>query len=394
MIVVAGEALIDLVPVRDQERRFDAMLGGASFNVAIGLTRLGQPASFLGRLGSDTFGRLLTAQLTAERVDLSMAAHATEATTLGVTTLDDGGKAEYAFYASDTADWQWTEAEVPRELPAQARALYAGGLALRILPGAGVLEALMRRTQLRGGALVCYDPNVRSGRGFVAAAERDRVERQLELAHVVKASDDDIALLYPGREYREVACEWQRKTQGLVIVTLGPKGAFAITPGMQEIMIPPVDAEVVDTIGAGDSFAAAMLDGLINELAPGAEDPEADLRQIADDTIRHLLKRATVSAAYTCGRAGAESPDARTLAELMRHAQRELPVVRGRVRMPLDDLGVLGRLVDRLHRHPAGSVQPEPDVPVAPPVVPERETPVPRVLQVQVHPHRHVTVQQ
>jgi len=360
MIVVAGEALIDLVPVRDQVpardqvpvrdqvpardqavrgqlRRFDAMLGGASFNVAIGLARLGQQTSFLGRLGSDAFGRLLTAQLTAEGVDLSMAAHATEATTLGVTTLDGGGKAEYAFYASDTADWQWTEAEVPRELPVQVRALYMGGVALRILPGAGVLEALMLRTQLRGGALVFYDPNVRSGRGFVAAAERDRVERQLELAHVIKASYDDIALLYPGREYREVACEWQRKTQGLVIVTLGPKGAYAITPGTQEINIPPVDAEVVDTIGAGDSFAAAMLDGLINELAPQAEstadpmaDPVADpmvgLRQIADDTIRHLLERATVSAAYTCGRAGAESPDARTLADLMRRPPtRDLP---------------------------------------------------------------------
>jgi fructokinase len=321
MIVVAGEALIDLIPVRGEPRRFDARPGGAPFNVAVGLARLGQQTRFLGRIGADAFGRLLTERLAEAGVDLSMAVPASQATTLGVTTLDDAGKAEFSFYANGTADWQWTESEVPREVPDGARALYAGGLALRLLPGAMVLEAFLRQARRQGRALIFFDPNVRGGLGFMADAERSRVERQLDLAHVVKASDDDIALLYPGREYREIAAEWQRRTAGIVIVTLGPKGAYAIDSAGFEIMIPPVDAEVVDTVGAGDSFAAATLDGLLGAIPPGT-DPVAGLRRIGTDTIRWLLERASVSAAYTCERAGAESPDARTLQELVRRAAR------------------------------------------------------------------------
>jgi fructokinase len=318
-VVVAGEALIDLIPVRGEPWRFDARPGGAPLNVAVGLARLGQQTSFLGRIGSDAFARLLTAHLTGAGVDLSMAVTAAQATTLGVTTLDDTGKAEFSFYANGTADWQWAESEVPRELPGGVRAVYSGGLALRLPPGAMVLEAFLRRARRRGRALIFFDPNVRGGLGFAADAERSRVERQLELAHVVKASDDDIALLYPGREYREIAAEWQRRTAGIVIVTLGPKGAFAIDAAGFEIMIPPVDAEVVDTVGAGDSFAAATLDGLLGAIPQGT-DPAAGLRRIGADTVRRLLERASVSAAYTCERAGAESPDARTLEALVQRA--------------------------------------------------------------------------
>src|SRR5487761_463443 len=312
MIIVAGEALIDLLPVRGNPRQFDATPGGASFNVAVALARLGRPTRFLGRIGADSFGRLLRQHLAEAGVDLSLAVLAPEATTLGVTTLDGSGKAEYSFYASGTADWQWTESEVRRELPASTRALYVGGLALRLPPGAVVLEGLMRRTWRQGQPLVFFDPNVRSGLGFTAAAERVRVERQLELAHVVKASDDDIALLYPGRNYREIAAEWQRKTSGIVIVTLGSEGAYAIASGGFEIIVPPADTEVVVTVGAGDSLEAALLDGLIDEIAPGT-DPLAGLRRIGFHPLRRLLERASVSAAYTCGRSGAESADARTL---------------------------------------------------------------------------------
>src|SRR5487761_27978 len=308
MIIVAGEALIDLLPVRGNPRQFDATPGGASFNVAVALARLGRPTRFLGRIGADSFGRLLRQHLAEAGVDLSLAVLAPEATTLGVTTLDGSGKVEYSFYASGTADWQWTESEVRRELPASTRALYVGGLALRLPPGAVVLEGLMRRTWRQGQPLVFFDPNVRSGLGFTAAAERVRVERQLELAHVVKASDDDIALLYPGRNYREIAAEWQRKTSGIVIVTLGAEGAYALTAGGLEITVPGVPVEVVDTVGAGDAFAAALLDGLAGEI-PGETDPTTGLQGIGLDTTRRLLERACISAAFTCGHAGAECAD-------------------------------------------------------------------------------------
>lgn len=320
MIIVAGEALIDLMPVPGALHRFGAQPGGAAHNVAVGLARLGRRTCFLGRISADAFGRQLRQHLEDAGVDPSMVVPAAEPTTLAVAALDDHGRAEYIFYGDGTANWQWAESEVPRPLPAGARALYVGGLALRFQPGADVLEGLVRRTRRHGKTLILFDPNVRSGLGFTAIAERARVERQLQLAHVVKASEDDIALLYPGREYQEAAALWQRMMSGLVIVTLGAGGAYALTAGGIEIKVPAFPADVVDTVGAGDAFAAAMLDGLASEL-PHDADPAAGLDGIGVDAIRSLLERACVSAALTCERAGAETPDARTLADAVQRAQ-------------------------------------------------------------------------
>src|ERR1039458_5586108 len=257
VIVVAGEALIDLLPIPGGQHHFDARPGGAPCNVAVGLARLGRRTCFLGRIGPDAFGRMLRQHLKDADVDLSMVVPASEPTTLGVAALDGHGKAEYSFYANGTADWQWAESEVPDVLPADVRALYVGGLALRFLPGAAVLEGLMRRARLQERALIFFDPNVRSGFEYSADAERSRVERQVKLTHVIKASEDDIALLYPGQEYREIAAAWQRTTAGIVVVTLGAEGVYALAPGGAEIMVPAVPTDVVDTVGAGDAFASA-----------------------------------------------------------------------------------------------------------------------------------------
>jgi fructokinase len=339
VIVVAGEALIDLIPRAPETdtgagagagaeagagapgQRFDARPGGAPCNVAVGLARLGRDASFLGRVGSDPFGRLLRRHLAEAGVDTSMVVAAAEKTTLAVTALDSQGKAEYSFYANGTADWQWSDSEIPPLLPASAQALYVGGLALRLAPGAAVLEGLMRRTRHHGRALVFFDPNVRTALGFSAAVERARVERQLTLAHVIKASEDDIALLYPGHDYREIAAAWQRMMSGLVAVTLGPGGVYALAPDGTEISQPAAPAEVVDTVGAGDAFAAAMLDRLAGEM-PAGVDAAPGLRQIGAGALRSLLRRASVSAALTCEQSGAQSPGARTLDAAVAASQR------------------------------------------------------------------------
>jgi fructokinase len=289
--------------------------------VAVGLARLGRHACFLGRVGSDPFGRLLREHLAGTGVDTSTVVAAAEKTTLAVTALDSQGKAEYSFYANGTADWQWSDTEIPQVLPAGARALYVGGLALRLAPGAAVLEGLMRRTRFHGRVLVFFDPNVRTALGFSAAVERARVERQLALAHVIKASEDDIALLYPGRDYREIAAAWQRATSGLVAVTLGPGGVYALAPDGTEIIQPAASAEVVDTVGAGDAFAAAMLDRLAGEI-PSSLDAASGLGQIGAGALRGLLRRASVSAALTCEQSGAQSPDARTLDAAMADERR------------------------------------------------------------------------
>lgn len=313
MILVAGEALIDLLPVPGEQHRFDARPGGAPFNVAVGLARLGQRTSFLGRISADSFGRRLRAHLNVAGVDLSMVVAAAEATTLAVTDLDPSGAAVYSFYANGTADWQWAESEVPQEVPASIGALYTGGLALRFGPGAAVLEGLLRRARRQGSALIFLDPNVRCGFDFSVSAERARIERQLRLAHIVKASEDDIASLYPGQDWREIAASWQRMTSAMVVVTRGASGAYALAPGGAEITVPAVPADVVDTVGAGDAFAAALLDGLIGEI-PAGTGPAA-VGRIPVDVTRRVLERACISAAFTCSRAGADCADARTLQE-------------------------------------------------------------------------------
>jgi len=324
VIVVAGEALIDLMPTPGAQDQFAARPGGAPCNVAVGVARLGRSTSFLGRIGGDPFGRLLRQHLDDAGVDSSLVIPAAEATTLAVAALDGHGKAEYTFYAAGTADWQWAESEIPRVLPGRPRALYLGGLALRLAPGAAVLEGLMRRTQRQGRTLIFFDPNVRTGFGFTAAAERARIERQVRLAHVVKASEDDIALLYPGRDYREIALAWQGMGAGLVAVTLGADGVYALSPGGIETTVPSVPADVVDTIGAGDAFAAAMLDRLVGHLPAGAA-PADGLRGLGTDAIRRLLERACVSAALTCERTGAQCPDARALDDAAARRQRVQP---------------------------------------------------------------------
>jgi fructokinase len=332
VILVAGEALIDLLPVPGGQHRFDARPGGAPFNVAVGLARLGQRTSFLGRVSADTFGQLLRQDLADAGVDLSMVVPAPETTTLGVAALDADGKAAYTFYANGTADWQWAEPEVPQELPADTRALYVGGLALRLLPGAAVLEELMRRARRQGNVLVFFDPNVRGGFDFTTAAERTRVERQLQLAHVVKASEDDIALLYPGRDWREIAAAWQEMTSGLIVVTLGANGAYARSAGGMETTVPAVPTDLVDTVGAGDAFAAALLDGLVSAM-PFDSGP-AGLQRIPVDVTQRLLERACASAAFTCGRAGAGSADARALEDMLRRVPELRPAEAAHPQLP------------------------------------------------------------
>ena len=165
------------------------------------------------------------------------------------------------------------------------------------------------------------------------------MERQLRLAHVIKASEDDVALLYPGHDYREIAARWQGGGAGLVAVTLGPAGVYALAPDGTGITVPAVPVQVVDTVGAGDAFAAAMLDRLVEEMPAGA-DPAEGLRQVGGGAVRGLLERASVSAALTCERAGAQSPDARTLDAAMADVLRSPPAGpvagdRSRVRLTL-----------------------------------------------------------
>jgi fructokinase len=303
MLTVLGEALIDLVA--DESGLYAARPGGSPLNVAVGLARLGLPTEMLARLADDAFGRRLRAHAEDNHAGTSSAIHARQPTTLAVVSLDEQGRAEYDFYVEGTADWQWTDDELAH-LPAGTTVLHTGSLASWTAPGAEPITAMMTRERAAGALLLSYDPNVRPR--LLGSPERGRalIERDVALAHVVKSSDEDLAYLYPDLGVDEVVAQWLELGPSLVVVTHGGDGSRAATSAGVRVQRPPIKVDMVDTIGAGDAFMAGLLASLYeNDRAT----PDA-LAAITADEVARSLDDATLVAALTCERAGADPPTA------------------------------------------------------------------------------------
>jgi fructokinase len=222
--VVVGEALIDLIPADNDA--YLARPGGSPLNVAVGLARLGQPAALAGRLSADPFGTVLRQRLERSGVDLRHLLAAPEPSTIALVDLS-GGHARYEFSAGG-ADFQWTPAEL-EFLPAGARAVHFGSLASWLPPGDAAITGTVRRIRAGESVLVSYDPNVRPALQPDPAAARQQVERSVALAHVVKASAEDVAWLYGSADPAEIAGRWLGLGAGLVVVTSGADGATGWT---------------------------------------------------------------------------------------------------------------------------------------------------------------------
>ncbi|WP_067180165.1 carbohydrate kinase family protein [Microtetraspora niveoalba] len=290
MIIVCGEALIDLVPA-GAENTWRAVPGGGPANTAVALARLGTPARLLCRLSRDGFGRRLRDHLTTNGVDLSLAAEAAEPTTLAVVDLDEHGSADFRFYMERTADWQWTPGELPASLPPGTRALHVGSLASVLPPGADVLRSWAARH--RGEATVVYDVNVRPAVLPGREPYLERVEAWLTAAHVVKASEEDLRWLHPERHPLDTARTWLADHGlDLVLVTRGAAGAVALRADGPPVEAAGVPVRVVDTVGAGDAFTGAFLHAT------------ADRGMGLADALGYAVR----AAALTCTREGAAPP--------------------------------------------------------------------------------------
>lgn len=307
MIVVAGEALIDLVA--EPDGRYRAVPGGSPANVAVGLARLGVRTELLARLGAGRFGEILREHLTGSGVGLSYAVAADEPATLAVVSLDEAGRAGYDFYVEGTADWAWTDAELPDPLPRGTSALCLGSLAIALEPGAAALNRMLAREHDRGEATVVLDPNFRPTLlGSPADAQR-RLDGQLALADVVKVSDEDLAWLTPGADARGVAEAWLRAGPALVVVTRGDRGAYAAASGGSVVEVPATAVEVIDTVGAGDAFTAGLVDALgRHDLLGGTQ--RNRLADCSEEVLTDVVRHAATVAAMTCGRRGADPPTA------------------------------------------------------------------------------------
>ncbi|OLL76329.1 MULTISPECIES: carbohydrate kinase [unclassified Pseudonocardia] len=313
VIAVAGEALVDIVPA-PAEGYWEFAPGGSPANVAVGLSRLDVPARMLARLADDLLGRKLRDHLAGNGVDLSHAVEAGEPSSLAIVELADDGQASYDFRISGTADWQWTTDELEGALDegpgGPVLAVHSGSLALTTAPGHEALRELLASAV--DTATVSYDPNFRPLLMGTPEEVLPGVHELLGLADVVKVSEEDLAWLHPGREPGDIVGEWLDLGPAVVVVTLGAEGVLAGTASGLHSVLPGRRIDVVDTVGAGDSFSAALLAGLHRRGLLGAIARD-DLHRIGREALDGVLAEAVAAAAITCSRHGANPP---TRAEL------------------------------------------------------------------------------
>lgn len=312
-MAVAGEALVDLVPA-PVGGYLEIAPGGSPANVAVGLARLGVATRLLARLADDPLGRRVRTHLEKNGVQLDHAVTAPEQTSMALVTVDEDGGPSYDFRVAGTADWQWSADELRGALdrgPAgPVVALHSGSLALTTPPGAAELRALM--TRAAATATVSYDPNCRPLLMGSAGEVLAGVHELLAVADVVKVSLEDLGWLCPGVDAEQVLEDWLDHGPALVAVTLGGDGVLAGTAGGVRTRRPGVTVTVVDTVGAGDTFSAALLAGLHARDLLGALRRPA-LRTIDAPSLDGLFDEAVRAAAITCSRRGADPPTAAEL---------------------------------------------------------------------------------
>jgi fructokinase len=319
-LLVVGEVLVDLLPTRPDEHgsaRQDAAMsltgrfGGSPANVAVGLARLEAPVAFAGRLAGRGYGPWLRSHLAAEKVDLDLSVDADEPCTLAVVTIDDAGVASYEFYGPDTADWAWTPDELPPAATLAGGCVHTGSLATGLEPGAGVIGAWLRELRRQGDVAISYDPNIRPSLLGDVDLVGSVVAPALASAHLVKVSEEDLGVLYPGVAIDEIIAGWLAGEEGnheegptLVVVTGGEAGARAWHADGRFVHRKAPKVTVVDTVGAGDAFTAGLLSSLQER---GLLTP-AGLVSISTDDLETAVDRGNRVASLTCTRPGADPP--------------------------------------------------------------------------------------
>ena len=297
MIVIGGEALVDLV---DDDGSLSPVAGGGPFNTAIAFGRLDVPVGFLGAISRDAYGQMLAGQLIGAGVDTSLVRWSEARTPSALVHRGEDGRNEYAFDLAGTSLVDLAPQQLP-VLPDDAWAVHVGTLALAIDPPAAAYEALVRReTGLRR---IILDPNVRPAVFGEVDTYRRRFEQLARLADLVKLSEDDARWIYPGVPAEGVLELILDFGPRVVALTRGGSGAVARSnDGFVDIAGIPV--EVVDTVGAGDSFGAALIAALVDE---GAFGPHTT-RAFDEAVLAHAVSYAVAASAITCTRTGAVPP--------------------------------------------------------------------------------------
>lgn len=306
MFVVCGEALIDIFVENDAQSTpgqfpLQACVGGSPFNVAIGLSRLGQESSLLTGLSNDMFGKRLSSVLSKEGVSQELIAEKNLPTTVAFVEKDEEGVPTYSFYGEGTADrsLQLEDVDLGGEIPV---AIHLGSYSIVSQPTADSLLALVKKYS--GKCLISLDPNIRAIVEPDMKVWQKRVEELVRLSDVVKVSDEDLELMYPDLQPEEVVKSWLATGLKMVVLTRGGEGS-SLWSSQAHIDIKNPKIKVVDTVGAGDTYQAALLDSLGNLIKLDGENWSD---QLTAEKLQQIGNYSASAAAITCSRQGADLP--------------------------------------------------------------------------------------
>ena len=300
-VAVIGEAVIDFGQVGGEPLTFRGKPGGSPLNVAVAAARQGQPSTVLTQFSTDLFGNALIAHLHNNGVDTSLSGRSGDPTALAFVSQDSAGNAHFQFVANGSADKRWDPRPRPA-LPDTVRFVQLSSLTLFDEPSH--TTALDLITSCADRASVLFDPTYRPALIPSVGAFLAVLDLVLPHASIIKPSDQDLGFLYPGRDPRDVCREWVDRGVAVVILTLGENGAVVFRAGADPIAVGAPAVQLVDTVGAGDTFTGTLFARLIEA---GAGEPSA-LARVADDAWADALRWANTAAAINCTRAGCDPP--------------------------------------------------------------------------------------
>lgn len=305
-VLCLGEALIDVIK---RAGNVEEKVGGSIFNVACGVASLGHPTSLASWWGEDERGKSLEEKLASAGVSVVPGSANAQKTPIANAQIDDNGQATYDF------DLEWQVPPLP-EVSGLSH-LHTGSFAATLAPGASAVVAAVKTMSTQG--TVSYDPNVRPSLMGTPEEVRPRIEELISHADLVKASDEDIAWLY-GKDtpIETVLHQWKDMGPGLIVATRGPWASYALCANDRDMLaVDPLNIKVKDTVGAGDSFMAGLISGLLDAGMLGSTEAKQRLRQARLSDIQAALHRATITSGLTVSKVGAYAPTQAEIAEVI-----------------------------------------------------------------------------
>lgn len=304
-VLCLGEALIDVI---ERAGSVEEKVGGSIFNVACGVASLGHPTSLASWWGKDTRGKSLEETLASSGVKVVPGSANAQETPIANAHINENGQATYDF------ELEWQVPPLPEV--STISHLHTGSFAATLAPGAAAVVKAVKAMAAQG--TVSYDPNVRPALMGTPEEVRPRIEELISLADVVKASDEDIAWLYgEDTPLEAVLRKWKAMGPGLIVATRGPWATYAVCANDRDMLaVDPLNIKVKDTVGAGDSFMAGLISGLIDAGLLGSAEAKQRLQQAQLSDIEGALHRATITSGITVSKVGAYAPTQEEVAEV------------------------------------------------------------------------------